>query len=181
GRRARAGVAGCRGGRRRPAGRIFRAGRGRGRRRVRRVDVPADVSGTRRARRDVVVVLGPVGVVLPAPPLAAVRGADRRGYRGPAGGGLAADDRPRRRPADARHGCAVQPSEREDPPMRRLILVGTGVIAQAHAAAVATHADRATIVAAVDVGADRLAAFADKHASPRPYSWYEDPRDREQV
>jgi len=61
--------------------------------------------------------------------------------------------------------------------MRRLSLVGTGVIAQAHAAAVATHADRATIVAAVDVDADRLAAFADKHAIPGRYGWYEDALD----
>lgn len=54
---------------------------------------------------------------------------------------------------------------------RRHVVVGTGGIAGAHAGAVLAHPDRAQLVHAVDVDADRAAAFAAKHGIP---TWGDD-------
>jgi predicted dehydrogenase len=59
----------------------------------------------------------------------------------------------------------------------KLVLVGTGGIAHAHAEAVAALGDRARIVAAVDVVADRLAAFGAKHDIGRLYGDYSEALD----
>ena len=48
-------------------------------------------------------------------------------------------------------------------------IVGTGGIAAVHAADIQRLDGRATIVAAVDVDPDRLAAFADRWSVPRRY------------
>lgn len=46
---------------------------------------------------------------------------------------------------------------------RRSVVVGTGVIAGAHAEAVAAHADRAVVTHAVDIDPDRARQFAARH------------------
>jgi predicted dehydrogenase len=55
----------------------------------------------------------------------------------------------------------------------KLILVGAGNIANTHADAVAALGDRARVVAAVDLDADRLAAFGAKHDIDHLYCSYE--------
>jgi predicted dehydrogenase len=55
----------------------------------------------------------------------------------------------------------------------RLMLVGAGNIANTHADAVNALDDRATVVAAVDVDADRLAAFGTKHDIGALFTSYE--------
>jgi predicted dehydrogenase len=52
----------------------------------------------------------------------------------------------------------------------RTAIVGTGAIAAAHARAVHATGDRARVVAAVDVDADRAKAFAETWELPRSYA-----------
>jgi predicted dehydrogenase len=61
----------------------------------------------------------------------------------------------------------------------RFILVGTGNIAHTHAEAVAALGDRAQIVAAVDVDADRLTTFGAKHDVGRLHTDYDTALARE--
>ncbi|GAA3435110.1 Gfo/Idh/MocA family protein [Kutzneria kofuensis] len=51
----------------------------------------------------------------------------------------------------------------------RTAIVGTGAIANAHAAAVRAAGDRADLVAVVDIDRDRARAFADEHGVPGVY------------
>jgi predicted dehydrogenase len=50
--------------------------------------------------------------------------------------------------------------------LRRTLIIGTGAIADHHVQAVAEHADRAVVVAGVDVDAGRAQAFAERHGLP---------------
>ena len=49
-------------------------------------------------------------------------------------------------------------------------IIGTGGISRAHARALAAHADRVELVAAVDIDGDRARDFADQHGAPQTFT-----------
>lgn len=62
---------------------------------------------------------------------------------------------------------ATDPRDTDPPPARRHLIIGTGAIANTHVSAVAAHAGRGAVVAAVDIDAEGAQRFAARHGIPR--------------